>query len=194
MTTAVSTHPPGSPLPQPPSVIILAVQRLILDGSNSVRQQLLKLLQALPKADITGHTDLLLLHTRAGMTHLATDIRTFALDVLEWLLEVAGDEVVSCAGGWVKTLKCFLSLLGWQNESSGKWSAPKSFGKAAGDSKVQVKQMNALASFLRAGLLHSERAAQAGSGVDTFPLRYVFLVRKSESGFGMQVVKARPCL
>ena len=55
------------------------------------------------------------------MTHLATEIRLFGLDVLEWLLQVAGDEVVSCAGGWVKMLKCFLSLLGWQSEASSKF-------------------------------------------------------------------------
>jgi pre-rRNA-processing protein IPI1 len=74
------------------------------------------------------------------MTHLASDIRIFALDVLEWLLRVAGDEVVSCAGGWVKMLKCFLGLLGWQNGgSSGKWSVTQSFGKAGGDAKVQTK-------------------------------------------------------
>jgi pre-rRNA-processing protein IPI1 len=171
LTTVMSTHPPDSPLPQPTSVIISAVQRLVLDGSNSVRQQLLKLLQSLPKNDIAGHTDQLLLHTRAGMTHLATDIRIFALEVMEWLLGVAGVEVVSCAGGWVKTLKCFLSLLSWQNESSGKWSSSKSFGKGAGDSKVLVKQMNALAAFLRVGLLvPRQTAATNTSGSIAFPL------------------------
>jgi pre-rRNA-processing protein IPI1 len=146
------------------------VQRLILDGSNAVRQQLLKLLQSLPKNDIASHTDQLLLHTRAGMTHLSTEIRTFALDVLEWLLSSAGDEVVSCAGGWVKTLKCFLSLLGWKNDTLSNWTTPKSFGKSSGDTKIQVKQMNALTSFLRAGLLHSKTAVMIGSGAATFPL------------------------
>lgn len=147
------------------------MQRLILDGSNSVRQQLLKLFQSLPRNDIASHTDQLLLHTRAGMTHLATDIRVFSLEVLEWLLGVAGDEVVSCAGGWVKTLKCFLSLLSWQNESTGKWSSSKSFGKGASDSKVLVKQMNALAAFLRAGLLIPTQTTTANmSGPSPFPL------------------------
>lgn len=130
---------------------------------------MLKLVQSLPKADIASHTDTLLLHTRAGMTHLSTDIRTFSLDMLEWLLSVAGDEVVSCAGGWVKTLKCFLSLLGWQAQVGSKWSATKSFGKAAGDSKVQVKQMTTLATFLRAGLLQPKEVATAGGG-GSFPL------------------------
>ncbi|PVI06007.1 rRNA processing protein Ipi1 [Periconia macrospinosa] len=171
LTTVISTHPPNVPLPQPSSVIIPTVQRLILDGSNAVRQQLLKLLQSLPKDDVVGHTDQLLLHTRAGMTHLSTDIRLFALDVLEWLLSVAGDDIVSCAGGWVKTLKCFLSLLGWKNDASSKWSSTKSFGKSStADSKVQVKQMNALTAFLRAGLLPSQSTAGARGGADHFPL------------------------
>lgn len=158
-------------MPQPSSVIIPAVQRLILDGTKSVRQQLLKLLQNLPPIDIAGHADQLLLHTRAAMTHLATEIRFFGLEVLEWLLQVAGDEVVSCAGGWVKMLKCFLSLLGWQSEASSKWSSAKSYGKT--DSKMQVKQMSALTSFLRTGLCHAPQPVTPGDTSDSdsdFPL------------------------
>ena len=170
LTTAIASIPPGTPLPQPPSVILPAVQRLILDGSNAVRLQLLKLLQSLPDGDIAGHSDQLLLHTRAGMTHLASDIRVFALDVLEWLLSVAGDEVVSCAGGWVKMLKCFLGLLGWQSEVAGKWSTPKSFGKAGADAKVQAKQMSALAQFLKAGLAPPQTTVKPTTGGLSFPL------------------------
>ncbi|KAF2465891.1 rRNA processing protein Ipi1 [Lindgomyces ingoldianus] len=170
LTTAITNTPAGAPLPQPTSIILPAVQRLILDGSNAVRQQLLKLLQSLPKNDIASYSDQLLLHTRAGMTHIATEIRTFALDVLEWLLGVAGDEVVSGVGGWVKMLKCFIGLLGWQNETSGKWSAPKSFGKSGGDAKIMVKQMNALAAFLRAGLVPSQTEEPIDVGGTTFPL------------------------
>lgn len=168
LTTAITNNAPGTPLPQPSAVIIPAIQRLILDGSNSVRQQLLKLLQSLPPTDIASHADQLLLHTRAAMTHLANDIRTFGLDVLEWLLSVAGDEVVSCAGGWVKMLKCFLSLLGWQSEATSKWSTPKSYGKA--DSKMQAKQMNALTAFLRIGLFHAQIVTKAILGDIHFPL------------------------
>lgn len=102
------------------------------------------------------------------MTHLATDIRVFALDVLEWLLAVAGDEVVGSAGGWVKTLKCFLGLLGWQTGTTAGWSAPRSAAKAGGEAKVQVKQMNALASFLRTGLVPSQ--STASTPIQNFPL------------------------
>jgi pre-rRNA-processing protein IPI1 len=136
-----------------------------------VRQQLLKLLQSLPEGDIASHSNQLLLHARAGMTHLAAEIRIFALDVLEWLLRVAGDEVVSCAGGWVKMLKCFLGLLGWHSGGgSGKWSVTQSFGKAGGDAKVQTKQINALTSFLRTGLVPSRKGAPLVAGGGCFPL------------------------
>ncbi|KAF1916973.1 Rix1 complex component [Ampelomyces quisqualis] len=168
LTTAITNNPPTTPLPQPSSVIIPVAQRLILDGTGSVRQQLLKLLQSLPQADIASHADQLLLHTRAAMTHLASEIRIFGLDVLEWLLGVAGDEVVSCAGGWVKMLKCFLSLLGWQSEATSKWSAPKAFGKA--DSKMQSRQMGALTAFLRMGLFHAHVVTSMGVNENSFPL------------------------
>ncbi|USP81139.1 uncharacterized protein yc1106_08413 [Curvularia clavata] len=168
LTSAIASNPPGTPLPQPSSVIIPTAQRLILDGTKSVRQQLLKLLQSLPPRDIAGHADQLLLHTRAAMTHLATEIRLFGLDVLEWLLQVAGDEVVSCAGGWVKMLKCFLSLLGWQSEASTKWSTARSYGKA--DTKMQVRQISVLASFLRTGLSHTQSVTTVDISANDFPL------------------------
>ncbi len=100
------------------------------------------------------------------MTHLSVEIRAFALEILQWLISVAGDEVVSCAGGWVKMLKCFLSLLVWKSEGEGKWSQAKSYGKS--DAKLQVKQMDALTSFLRAGLYHAQ-AAPATNAI-SFPL------------------------
>ncbi|KAL6710831.1 rRNA processing protein [Coniothyrium glycines] len=167
LTSAINSNP-SAPLPQPSSVIVPAVQRLLLDGSNSVRQQSLKLLQSLPLSDVASCADQLLLYTRAAMTHLAGEIRVYGLEVLEWLLGVAGDEVVSCAGGWVKMLKCFLSLLGWQSEASSKWSTAKSYGKA--DTKVQVKQMSALTLFLRAGLCHVQVMTSMLTSDVNFPL------------------------
>lgn len=166
LTSAITGVASGASLPQPASVIIPAVQRLILDPSNAVRQQLLKLLKVLPESEVATHADQLLLHTRAGMTHLSVEIRTFALEVLQWLIRVAGDEVVSCAGGWVKMLKCFLSLLIWKLEGEGKWSQAKSYGKS--DAKLQVKQMDALTALLQAGLYHTEVATVADNS--SFPL------------------------
>lgn len=55
-----------SPLPQPVSVILPALLPLILDASNNVRTQLLKLLRALPTTDVEDHVAQLLPYVRAG--------------------------------------------------------------------------------------------------------------------------------
>lgn len=116
------------------------------------------------------------------MTHLAADIRTDALAVLEWLLEVAQEDIITCPGGWVKTLNCFMSMMGWAVSSgSTKWtSASKaSFGKAG---KSLPRQLLVLAQFLRAGLVESEVEALSTGGV-AFPLwdveRHMFPTRSN---------------
>ncbi|KAJ9623046.1 rRNA processing protein [Taxawa tesnikishii (nom. ined.)] len=141
----------------PVAVILPKVQPLILDGNKSVRENLLKLLRALPEMEIAGHVDQLLLYVRAGLTHLAVEIRSSSLDVLDWLLQSAGRELVASAGGWVKTLMAFMSLLGWsrkEKEGADKWTASRtSFGKpGSAESKLLVKQLNTLALFLQTGL------------------------------------------
>lgn len=142
-----------TPLPQPVSVILPLLLPLILDASNNVRTQLLKLLRALPAPDVEDHVARMLPYVRAGMTHLAADIRISAVDVLSWLVEVSGTEVVSCAGGWIKTMNCFLSVLGWHTEESVRWSASRaSFGKAGSQGKPMLKVLGAFAEFLEAGI------------------------------------------
>lgn len=155
LTNAISTT--EAPYPQPPSVIIAKVQPLILDGTPAVRQQLLKLFKSLPPTQL-GPLDGTLLYARAGMTHLSTDIRIAALDTLDWLLASNSDAVVSCAGGWIKTLKTFQNLLSWTAQGSkltsasgAKWSNTKSSG-SLGNNKLLVHQLNTLAKFLSAGL------------------------------------------
>jgi len=126
---------------------------LILDANNNVRIQLLKLLRTLPRNDIEDHVGQLLPYVRAGMTHLAADIRLSAVEILSWMLEAAGENVVSSAGGWVKTMNCFLSILGWHTEESSRWSSNRaSFGKSGSQGKPMVKVLGALADFLEAGI------------------------------------------
>ncbi|KAI9817575.1 MAG: rRNA processing protein [Pycnora praestabilis] len=158
LTTAISARPVDAPLPQPLGIVLPKLLPLILDGSNSVRSQLIKLFRTLPTGEVENHVDQLLLYVRVGMTHLGADIRGNAIEVLVWLLEIAGDEVVSCAGGWIQTLKCFLALLGWQTDAGTKWSSSKaSLGKAGSEGKELVRNLQAFAVFLRVGLLaHSE--------------------------------------
>ena len=129
----------------------------MLDGSSSVRGQLLKLFKSLPARDIEDHVEQILPYVRAGMTHLAADIRLSSVEILAWLVEVAGNELVACAGGWIKTLKCFLAIFGWHTEESAKWSSNKaSFGKAGSEGKPMIKSLTVLADFLRVGLVESD--------------------------------------
>lgn len=151
------SRPVDSALPQPVSAILPKLVPLLLDASNNVRAQLLKFLKTLPAADIDAHAAQLLPYIRAGMTHLAADIRLSAVEVLGWLVDTAGSEVVSCAGGWIKTLNCFLSLLGWHTAESAKWSANRSsFGKAGSQGRPMVKALQVLAEFLRVGIGREE--------------------------------------
>ncbi|KAI5310019.1 rRNA processing protein, partial [Ascosphaera atra] len=157
LTTFIKARPVDTPLPQPMSMFLPSLLPLILDASKGVRTQLLKLFQVLPKEELVGTAAQILPYVRAGLTHLAADIRVSSIDILSWLLSVLGEEVVSCSGGWIKTLNCFLSVLGWHTEESTKWSASRtSFGKAGTDGKPVAKALAALAEFLRVGIVPEE--------------------------------------
>lgn len=170
----MTSQPVESSLPQPLSSVLPKIYPLILDGSNGVRQQTLKFLRALPRNELPDHVPELLPYVRAGMTHLAADIRFFSIEVLAWLIEIAPNEVVSCAGGWVKTLNCFLAVLGWHAQDSAKWSSNRvSFGKASGDGKAQVRGLQVLADFLNAGLGLAKNSFQVDENEQpwaTFPM------------------------
>jgi pre-rRNA-processing protein IPI1 len=126
---------------------------LILDANNNVRTALLKLLRTLPSNDVEDHVAQLLPYVRAGMTHLAADIRVSAVEILSWMVDAAGEAVVSCAGGWIKTFNCFLSVLGWHTEESARWSSNRAtFGKSGSQGRPMVKVLGALAGFLDAGI------------------------------------------
>ncbi|KAJ8067401.1 hypothetical protein OCU04_004752 [Sclerotinia nivalis] len=177
LTTQLSSQPVNEPMPLPTAIILPKLLPLILDGNASVRSQLLKFLRLLPPADIGDRVESALLYTRAGMTHLATEIRVDALAVLEWLLQVAGDDVVSCPGGWVKTLKSFMSMIGWTTSSAtSKWSSASrvSFGISRASfeksGKTLPRQLLVLSQFLKAGLIEPDIAAQPTTSSNHFPL------------------------
>lgn len=175
LTTSIASRPVNSPLPHPVSVILSSLLPLILDASNSVRAQLLKLLRALPRNDVEDHVAQLLPYVRAGMTHLAADMRVSAVEVLSWMVEAAGEQVVSCAGGWVKTLNCFLSVLGWHTEESARWSSHRaSFGKSGSQGRPMVKVLAALAEFLDAGIGQPHESNDDPSDADHAALCWPF--------------------
>jgi pre-rRNA-processing protein IPI1 len=155
LTTAVASLPDDTALPQPLPVILDRVQPLLVDGNNNVRNNVLKLLRVLPLDQLARRPDSILLYTHVGMTHLSAHIRAFALEVLEWLLGAMGQDIVSCAGGWMKTLKSFERQLGWQSQMTGTkgWSMYQQSGIRPGkETKAIAKQMTVLAAFIRAGI------------------------------------------
>lgn len=157
--------------------ILAKSQPLVLDGNTQVRQQLLKLLQCLPARDLRP-IDQLLLYTRAGMAHLSADIRMSSLDVLDWIIATNGAAVVSCPGGWVKTLRTFQNLLSWHGSttaggSGGKWSSVKT-SSSLGNGKLLIQQLTTLSLFLTAGLAmlsqQQEYETVALTAAEIFPL------------------------
>jgi len=168
-------------LPQPAPAIVSKAQPLILDGSLSVRQNVLKLIKALPKHQL-GSLEQLLLYTRAGMTHLSNDIRSSSLDVLDYLLShpTTAEPVMACAGGWVKTLRTFQNLLSWHQggpstpsgaQQSGKWSISKP-STSLSSNKLLVHQLTTLANLLKAGLTRppTDLGVAARRAAELFPL------------------------
>lgn len=156
LESQISTSDVNYQIPLSTSTLLQKLLPLILDESASVRSQLLKVLGLLPKGDIVDRAENILLYVRAGMTHLSLEIRLDALLFLEWILGVAEEEVVSCPGGWLKTLKCFMSLMGWAISSeAGKWTTgtKASFPNVG---KAFPKQLQVFAKFLNTGLVESE--------------------------------------
>ena len=170
LTAAITSRPINAPLPQPVSVLLPKVYPLILDGSNSVRSQLIRYLGSLPSREIGSHIGHTLLYIRAGLTHLAADIRSSATDLLLWAIETCPSELVSCAGGWVKTLKCLLTVMSWHAASltPGKgavaginaWSSsrPPTIAKQGSEGKLSFKMLNVLAALLNAGFKREHSA------------------------------------
>lgn len=172
----------GIELPQPASVIIGKVQPLVRDAGGSVRSQVLKLLKCLPERDVRSHAEGLLLWLRLGMTNLSAPVRMGSLDVLEWLCDIAGQEVVGCPGGWTKTLKCFGGILGWDapsivvgKDGKSKWTTtPNPSGKGSIDGKLLLKTLTVMTPFLKNGLLplgeDDTIANDADAAKKSFPL------------------------
>lgn len=93
------------------------------------------------------------MYIRAGLTHLAADIRSTALEMLEWALQVGGVELVSCPGGWIKTLKTILMVLAWtEGGTISGWTSSRALVGRSGD-KALPKTLTVLAALLRVGMV-----------------------------------------
>ena len=128
---------------------------LLQDANGSVRNKLVKALQALPKGRLEFLAEKILLHICAGMTNININIRASALEILGWAIEVCGVELVECRDGWFNTLKTYLVMLGWSTigESSSGWSTNMAL---AGDTKNIVRALDTLTAFLRLGMIDED--------------------------------------
>ncbi|KAK4187317.1 DEAD/DEAH box RNA helicase [Podospora australis] len=155
ITNQISLNPPNNPVGT--SGVLTKLLPLMSDTAGPVRAQLLKLFRALPASEVGPEVEKILMYIRGGMTHLSTDIRSDTLNVLDWLLEVAGEEAVSCPGGWLKTLNSFSSMLGWNPSvgsamtSKGWTNAPKATLGTEKGPESRARQLESLARFLQAG-------------------------------------------
>ncbi|KAI1854306.1 hypothetical protein JX265_000714 [Neoarthrinium moseri] len=149
---STSYNPVGTP------TLLSKVLVLMTDSSGPVRSQLLKLLKAIPAPEVPPHVEQIMRYIRGSMTHISQEIKDDGLNYMEWILDVAGDEVVESAGCWVKPLKDFTSILGWTVKTvaptpgKGGWtSAPRTTFGAKKYGASYPRQMAVLASFLEHG-------------------------------------------
>ncbi|KIN04383.1 hypothetical protein OIDMADRAFT_156279 [Oidiodendron maius Zn] len=158
-----TSQPVNATIPIAPLFLVKKLVPLLLDGSDSVRTQLLKLFRLFPPSGLIHDAEHVLLYIRAGLTHLSARISTDSLSALEWLLEVAKDSAVSCPGGWFKTIKCFLLMLGWSTtDKSLGWTRSNSSFGAIG--KAQGRQLLVFAQFLKAGICDDHPLVQYDPG------------------------------
>ncbi|RYO89615.1 hypothetical protein DL766_000425 [Monosporascus sp. MC13-8B] len=156
LTGQLSTTPPTNPVGTPN--LLQKLLPIMSDASGPVRGQLLKLLRTLPADEIRPHVEKIILYIRGAMTNISQEIKDDGLNYMEWLLDVAGEDVVSSAGCWIKPLKDFMSVLGWTVRvaptvpGKGGWtSAPRTTFGAKKYGHSFPRQMTVLAKFLEFG-------------------------------------------
>ncbi|RDA94596.1 hypothetical protein CP533_2408 [Ophiocordyceps camponoti-saundersi (nom. inval.)] len=159
LTSQLSNEPPCNPVGT--RALLTKLLPLVSDSSTPVRSQLLKLLRTLPRDEVKNGVEHAIMYVRAGMTHLSSDTSTDALSVMEWLLDVADNELIACSGGWDKTLSTFCAMMGWSvSQSSGGWTGSAGVGLKGRHGQVHVRQMTALMRFLEAGF-RAETASES---------------------------------
>ncbi|RBQ68025.1 hypothetical protein FVER14953_02287 [Fusarium verticillioides] len=151
LTSQLSAEPPINPVGT--HAVLAKLLPLISDSSTPVRSQLLKLFRELPAEEVRHSVEQAIMFTRAGMTHLSADISNDSLGVMEWILDVAENDLIVCPGGWVKTLNSFCAMMGWAlTTPKAGWSSGSRSGLRAKDASTYARQIAMLSRFLEAGL------------------------------------------
>lgn len=165
-----------APDPWQASQLLDVLSPMMSDRDSSVRGQLLKLFHVVPPSLVKPkRAEKLMMFVRAAMTHMAADVRHDSLAFLDWLLDAQPHLVLACPGGWPKTLRTFVVMLGWSGHLAGPvaaagadgWtSAPRTTFGADMSGTAFVKQLKTLTRFVDAGLSGSapESAQQQSLG------------------------------
>lgn len=193
LVTQLTSTPPNKPVGT--YVLLDKLLPLVTDTSSGVRSTLLKLLQALPGAEIQPHADKAIKWVRLGMLHLSAEVRDDALKFMDWLLDAAGDQLLGTAGGWTRTLDAFAAMMGWKNEAkatntntrtaaaaAGGWSsAPKTtFGADKGGNSY-AHQMVALGRFVELGL---QKLPPVGAWTQAERMDHIYRLPRGPNPFG----------
>ncbi|KAJ2894236.1 hypothetical protein MKZ38_007821 [Zalerion maritima] len=192
--------------------VLLKVLPLMSDSSSAVRTQLLKLLKTLPIADVKPYVEKIVLYARAAMTNLSSEISEDATAVLDWLVEVAPEEVVSAPGCWVKPLNCFVTVLRWSSyldassskadakktrmntagKANGGWSAASQMGMSSAKKKqAQTRQIVVLGKFLKAGFRRPKVRPDTKSGEERL-LESIYVAPREPNAFSHLNVFGQP--
>ena len=194
----MTATPATEELPQPVAVILPKIEPILLDASQSVRTQLLRLFDALGAYDrnrqqlktklirnseFGQHIEKLVLYVLAALSHLSSSIRSTGLDVLVLLLQVVPQDLVASKGGFSKPFKTLIALLGWStgttsSQKQAGWTASKPISNTNSitDPKAKVKVLSALAQLLQAALNGPAQDLDIiDSAVLCFPLRHAWL-------------------
>lgn len=131
-----------------------ATAPLILDTSKPVRDALYELYKSDTIApQLAPNASLVMLYVHSAMTHITPDVRSQSTAFLDLLVEHAPKQVVTLT--WIKTLSCFLPLLGWESSSAPKLSSGSidsglQFGSRASD--VKLAHIQSLSKLISAGI------------------------------------------
>ena len=117
---------------------------------------------------------------RAAMTDMSSAVRADAVAFLDWLLDARANLLLACPGGWPRTLRTFVVMLGWSGyfaggvdskagpataDEKGWTSAPRTTFGADRSGVAYVRQIGSLARFVAAGLKTTTTTGDPGSGV-----------------------------
>ena len=147
-------------LPDDPSIykqILNSVCPLCVDTSRSVREALVSLLKecaAKQPGLIELHSNSISLFVHSAMTHINPAIRNDSYKFIDILLEYGDDSFVK--NSWIKTIKCFFTLLHWPlNDSKQLSSLPSTLNND--DVKSRLKILESFNRFIKSGIEENMR-------------------------------------